>query len=158
MTPMLDRPASLVLTVGSLACAVPLEHVVETMRPLPIEGLSSMPPFVLGLSTIRGAAMPVVDLHALIVGRASTERPSIRRFVSLKLGERRAALAVDTVIGVRELDPSRWEGMPPLLGQMSPSIIEALDALDTRFLLVLRVMRILTDEAWLALAGHEASR
>jgi purine-binding chemotaxis protein CheW len=154
---MLDRPSSLALTAGSLVCAVPLEHVVETMRPLPIEGLSSMPRFVLGLSTIRGVAVPVVDLRALIMARASTERPSMGRFVSLKLGERRAALAVDTVIGVRELDPSRWEGMPPLLGQMDPSIIEALDALDERFLLVLRVTRLLTDEAWRTVADHQAS-
>ncbi|MET3131167.1 chemotaxis signal transduction protein [Oxalobacteraceae bacterium GrIS 1.11] len=42
--------------------ALPLLQVRESMRALPVEALPDMPPFMLGLAVIRGAALPVLDL------------------------------------------------------------------------------------------------
>jgi chemotaxis signal transduction protein len=49
-------------------CAVPAERVPEIMRPLPIEPLSRMPCFVLGLSIIRRSPVPVIDARRLLNG------------------------------------------------------------------------------------------
>ena len=46
--------------------AVPAELAVETMRPLPVEGLPAAPSFVAGVALIRGVPTPVVDLAALV--------------------------------------------------------------------------------------------
>jgi len=62
---------ALVCRVVELVCALPLEAVIETMRPLPIDALGAMPPFVLGVSVIRGAPVVVVDA-GLLVGTRST--------------------------------------------------------------------------------------
>jgi purine-binding chemotaxis protein CheW len=91
------RIPTLMVTAGSKTWAIPSAHVVETMRPLPIAGV---PRFLLGLSVIRGAPVPVVDLEA-VVGLGLTD--TITRFVSLELGDRRIAVAVGAVIGIREL-------------------------------------------------------
>src|SRR5205809_310773 len=56
----------LIVAVRSGACALPLMHVIETMRPLPIEPMACALSFVRGISIIRGAPTPVVDLGALL--------------------------------------------------------------------------------------------
>jgi chemotaxis signal transduction protein len=50
----------LVVMVGTRACAIPLHHVAETLRPLPIQSVAGMPNFVRGVSVIRGTPTPVV--------------------------------------------------------------------------------------------------
>ena len=63
----------LAMRAGDRVCAVPLAHVSEVMRPLPIEPLAGAPPFVPGLAIVRGKATPVVDLTAVLAdGAAST--------------------------------------------------------------------------------------
>ena len=73
----------LVVMVGARACAFPLHHVAETMRPLPIKRVAGTPSFVCGVSVIRGTPTPVVDLKALL--EHCENSPSYGRFVSLKL-------------------------------------------------------------------------
>jgi chemotaxis signal transduction protein len=51
----------LVVMVGARACAFPLHHVAETMRPLPIKHVAGTPGFVCGVSVIHGTPTPVVD-------------------------------------------------------------------------------------------------
>ena len=55
----------LVVMVGARACAFPLHHVAETMRPLPIKHVAGTPGFVCGVSVIRGTPTPVVDQNTL---------------------------------------------------------------------------------------------
>jgi purine-binding chemotaxis protein CheW len=43
---------SLVVRVCARLCVVPLAHVVETMRPLPVERIAGTPSFVRGVSII----------------------------------------------------------------------------------------------------------
>jgi purine-binding chemotaxis protein CheW len=147
-----ERSHGLIVAVGSRACAIPLAHVVETMRPLRLEPIAGMPSFVLGLSVIRGAPTPVVDLAA-VLGGSHAIAPT--RFVVLRLGERVVALAVDRVIGVRELDAMRLQEMPPLLRSASADVIEAIGMLDAQLLVALRATRILADETWNVLEAHE---
>jgi purine-binding chemotaxis protein CheW len=86
--------------------------VVEVMRPLPLEPVIGLPTFILGLSVIRGAPVPVVDLAALTGDRRGS---GTTRFVTLGLGERRVAVAVEEVLGVRALDVETLQELPPLL-------------------------------------------
>ncbi len=81
-------PSDLVLLcrVRSWFCALPVVHVEETMRPLPIGPLAGAPDFVAGLSIIRGRPTPVVDTGALLGAR---DAATPRRLVVLRLGERR---------------------------------------------------------------------
>jgi purine-binding chemotaxis protein CheW len=121
-------------------------HIVETMRPLPIDPIPGMPSFVRGLSVIRDAPVPVVDLaEVLEAGRAGTST----RFVLLKVeGDRRVALAVDRVIGLRQLDTATAEQMPPILRNANAGVIEAVGTLDEKLLLVLRATRVMPDALW----------
>src|SRR5689334_8973004 len=76
----------LVVTTASRVCGLPVGAVSEVMRPLPLMPLAGTAPFVRGLSTIRGEAVPVVDLGALF-GDPGAEPPT--RLVALQVAERR---------------------------------------------------------------------
>lgn len=138
--------AVLLCQVGRLVCALPLEHISETMRPLPIEPLNGMPAFVDGLSVIRGLPVPVVDLARLLGIEGGTRRT---RFVVVKAHERYVALAVELVIGVGK-PPSSEAPLPSLLGEANAEFVAAIGALDDRLLMVLESGLILPAAAWKA--------
>lgn len=144
-------PAIPVLLCGSggRLCALPLSQVGETLRPLPVTPIPDMPPCVLGASILRGEAVPVVALSALL-GAPPTE-PA--RFVSLRLGERYAALAVDKVFGVRALPAAVLDQTPPLFDAGADAQLAGISARDTELLVVLRAARAVPDSVWQALAA-----
>lgn len=134
----------LLCRVGTRLCAVPLEHVVETLRPLRVEPLAGAQDFVLGVAILRGTPVPVVDA-ARLLGAASSN-PA--RFVSLRVGERSIALAVDAVEDVRVLGPAELAELPPLLREARAEVLEALGRLDADLLLVLRSASLVPASVW----------
>jgi purine-binding chemotaxis protein CheW len=154
MTDDFPRPIrALVVGVKGRRCAVPLPPVIEIMRPLPIEPVPAVPSFVQGVSIIRGIPTPVVDLGVLL-GLPSGVGD---RFVTLRLGDRQVALSVDSVVGVCELDASKIQGLPPLLGESSKEVIDTMGTLDEQLLVVLSAGWKLPDEVWLALSAQEVA-
>lgn len=144
---------SLVCRVLTRLCALPLEHVSETMRPLPVEPVAGVPAPVAGVAIIRGAPVPVIDVACVLAGRAS--HPT--RFVTVNVGARRVALAVDKVIGVRTIPTEALNELPPLLRDASTDGVAAIGTLDTQLLVVLRSARLIPEPVWSALAAGGAS-
>jgi purine-binding chemotaxis protein CheW len=133
------RSASwLLCRVGRRLCALPLDTVVENFRPLPIMPLPDAPRFVLGVSIIRGAPVPVVDIGSLF-GEHET---SPQRMVTLRVAGRLVALAVDSVLGVRSLGPESFDELPPLLRDAAGDLVSTIGTLDAELLLFLRTARI----------------
>ena len=124
---------------GQRRCGLPLQHVIETCRPLPIERLGDAPAFVLGLARVRGEVVPVVDLR-LILGDLPEQAAA--RFVSLRISGRRIALAVDDVLGLVQVPAMSLEALPPLMLPGTPAV-ESLAQLDQALLLILRMARLL---------------
>ncbi len=151
---MEDTASAPVLLVRSARSvfAIPIASVVETMRQLPVTPLAGTPPPVAGAAVVRGAPVPVVDLAAL-VGADRAAAPA--RFVLLRLGERRAALAVEGVVGVARIDAAA--AAEPLLSGAAAGAVAALGAtLDGELLVVLSAARIVPEGAWRALGDSEA--
>jgi purine-binding chemotaxis protein CheW len=139
----------LLCRVGSILCALPLEHVIETMRILPLERIAGAPAFVRGLSIIRGAPVPVVDV-ALVVGDEVT--PSLR-LVVIRMAARTVALAVDSVVGITALAPVMFDALPPLLQEAAAGTIGAIGMRDSDFLVVLRSGRLVPEDVLALLDG-----
>ena len=146
----------LIVMAGARACAIPLDRVAEPMRPLPIEPVAGMPGFVRGVSLIRGAPTPVVDLKALL--EKGENSATHGRFVTIKVGERRVAIGVDGVVGLVNLDSAQLAELPPILGDAAAGLIEAIGTRDAQLLVVLRAARSVPDEVWTTLAAAEATR
>ncbi len=140
----------LVVTAGPYRCALPLVDVIETMRPLKVLPLAGLPAFVHGAAVIRGEAIPVVDLARLCGDRQG----EFRRFVVIRgAEERRVALAVESVIGVKNLPQAHLTFVPDLLKKVQQEFLQALSCSDQSLLLVLRKARLVPDEDWEELAG-----
>jgi purine-binding chemotaxis protein CheW len=144
----------LVCRIGTGMCALPVRHVVEIMRPLPIERLSGVAPFVLGVSVIRGLPVPVVDAGQLVHG----ERQAVSRFVTMRVdtSERVVALAVTEVLGLSPLPDTALTGLPPLLGGPRRQEIVAMGVVDAGTLLVLDCARTVPESVWAALSAISA--
>lgn len=147
-----SAPLSLIFRSDSQICALPLCHVVEVLRPVQIRVIPDAPQSVEGLSVIRGEAVPVVDLAMLLGGKSGSRG----RWILVRAGGRRVALSVDSVLGIRELSPSAWSVLPPLVHDAGGAIIDALTVLDEQLLLVLKTGGLVPDAVWESLRHVEA--
>ena len=146
------HPVLLVRSAGT-TCALPLTAVIETMRPLPTTKLAGTPELVAGAAVVRGEAVPVVDLAAIVSGVPAA---APRRFVLLLCGERRAVLAVDAVVGVAQLAPDASARASVLAGA-GGGTVASLGALDGELLVVLRAATIVPEGAWQALQDRQGA-
>lgn len=153
-----ERRHVLLVRARSWTCALPIRDVVETMRALPVRPVAGVPPFVRGVSMIRGALLPVVSLGALLGDDGQHDGQQVgRRFVTVKVGEGRlAALEVNEVLGARHVDVALLDVMPPLLSEAMPDLVERLGALDGQILAVLRAAALVSDTLWSELTAKGA--
>ena len=126
-----------------MTCALPIEHVVETMRPLPVVPMGEMPPFVLGLAVVRGAPVLVIGAARLL----GVESGEPTRFVVVRAGARRAALAVDAVLDVRPFGRAELAALP---GLVRADVVAQIGAADAGLVVVLEAARAVPAEVWAA--------
>jgi purine-binding chemotaxis protein CheW len=148
-----SRPNVLLVRAGARVCALRLADVIETLRPLPVAPLAGTPAFVRGVAVVRGAPIPVIDLDALLGGAAA--RPPTR-FVVVRVGERRAALAVEEVVGIVALGDGGAEPRSPLLEGAAAGALEELRSRDDALVVVLAAARLVGDDVWRAMGAPRA--
>ncbi|MGH9372610.1 MAG: chemotaxis protein CheW [Vicinamibacterales bacterium] len=147
-----SRDQWLLVRAGAQLCALPLEQVNETMRPQPVRPVSGAPHFVRGVAVLRGLPVPVIDAASMIGQTESTSRGS--RFVALKTADRRVALAVDEVIGVRRIDEGALSDLPRLLAAASEQVVSAIGTLDAELLMVLESGKLVPETVWAAIEAE----
>jgi purine-binding chemotaxis protein CheW len=130
----------LLCTAGSHRFALPIADVIETMRALPVETIAGAPPFVRGLSVIRGAAVPVLDTARLFGGAAA----HYERLIAVRTGARTIAFAASAVLAVQSITGSGPDELPPLL--QDADTIGAIARLDEELVFFLRTARALPDD------------
>jgi purine-binding chemotaxis protein CheW len=143
----------LLCRAGAGLCALPLGHVLEIMRPLPIEPVAAPPPGLSGLSLIRGTPVPVLDL-AVLLGESAGP---IGRFITATVEGRRVALAVESVLGVRRIDPALMDELPPLLRDSAGEAVAAIGTLDAELLRVLQTGRLVPEDLFDRPSGEASS-
>jgi purine-binding chemotaxis protein CheW len=148
----------LLCQVDTSYLAIPISHVIEVTRPLPVTRLPDGPSWLSGVTVLRGIATPVIDARKLLgvaaeSGDPSPEPPPFPRWVALRIDDRRVALAVDSVDRAHELSAENSRELPPLLAGTRP--ITALGTLDTKLLMVLEGARLLANDALASMASME---
>jgi purine-binding chemotaxis protein CheW len=141
--------AALVFRAGSMLCALRLDDVIETMRPLGTRPLAGTPAFVRGVSVVRGVPTPVVDVARLLGG----ERAELSRFIAVRTERGPVVFATGAVLGIRITAPVEGSGHPGLLGAAG-RLVAGVGTLDGEPLLLLQSMRVIPDEVWAAAAGE----
>jgi purine-binding chemotaxis protein CheW len=108
---------------------------------------------VLGLAIVRGSPTPVIDAGRLLGSSSS----SPARFISLKLDERAAVLAVDEVLDIRVLPKGVLVDTPKLLREAGQHLVSVIGALDAKLLVVLEAARLVPDSVWSSIGLEKAS-
>lgn len=135
---------ALIFRAGPLHCALPLAEVIETMRPLRTRPLAGTPPYVRGLTILRGAPAPVIDMTRLLTG---VEAP-VDRYVAVRVGRGPVACATGEVLGVRDIEVEPPEGPAALFTGVSKALIAAVGTIGTEPLLLLHGIAAVPDEVW----------
>lgn len=147
---MTESGTNAVLLVRSahISFALPLDQVIETMRPLPVQPLSDMPESVRGVSVIRGESVPVIDVACLLGGES--REPT--RYITVRAGGRTVAFAVDGSVSLATFLPADWGELPPLLREMRTEIIQRIGVVDRELSILLSTLRVVPDAVWAKLA------
>ena len=140
---------ALVFRAGPLLCALRLDEVLETMRPLETLPLAGTPAFVLGISVLRGVPTPVLDVSRLLGGGPGKPQ----RYITVRTERGAVAMAAGEVIGIRPVYPELAGGHPALLGGASGRLVAGVDTVGAEPLLLLQSMRAVPDEVWEAAAA-----
>lgn len=151
---------SLLFRAGPLLCAMPLSDVVETMRPLPTRRPADCPPYLRGISIVRGVPVPVVTAAALLAAgdrggvdhEAAPDGADTVRFITVRSRRGVAAVATGAVVGVWEAPtgtaPDGTGRRPPDAGPVT-----AVTVRDGEPLLLVRGASLVPDAAWAVLEG-----
>jgi purine-binding chemotaxis protein CheW len=143
----------LLCRAGAVVCLLPIEQVVEIMRLLPIERIAGASEHVLGLSVIRGAPVPVVDLGLVVADRPAP----CTRLVTVRTATGTVALAVEAVLGVTAIADA-FNQLPPLLRDAAADTVSAIGARDSELILFLRTGRLVPEEVLARLEAGGAQR
>jgi purine-binding chemotaxis protein CheW len=138
-----DVVSALLFRVQSRLYALPVKHVVETMRPLPIERVADAPPAIKGLALIRGVPTPVVSLASLL-----EEDTEFTRFITITTGQGAVALTASSVLGIHPIAASSLHDLPPLLKGANGDAVSAIGTADAELLTVLNATRLVPDDFW----------
>lgn len=140
---------ALVFRAGPLLCALRLDEVLETMRPMETLPLAGTPAFVLGISVLRGVPTPVIDVSRLLGGGQGGPQ----RYVTVRTERGPVALATGEVLGIRAVNADAPGGHPALLGGPSSRLVAGVGTVGAEPLLLLQSMRAVPDEVWEAAAA-----
>ncbi|WP_413795334.1 MULTISPECIES: chemotaxis protein CheW [unclassified Pseudomonas] len=144
----------LTFSVGQEMFAVGTPCVREIVEYGPITPLPMAPPKVRGITNLRGAAIPVLDLGLCFGGAQTLENPRTC-IVMLEIhgssGVGLVGIIVDAVSEVLEIPTEQIEPAPALQGRLSPEFVVGVGKLSDRFVLLLDIEHLLSRNDWSAL-------
>ncbi|WP_305788911.1 chemotaxis protein CheW [Symbioplanes lichenis] len=141
--------SALVFRAGTLLCALRLDEVIETMRPLATHPLAGTPPYVSGICIMRGLPTLVVDVARLLGGGTA----DVTRFVAVRSERGPVAFATGEISGVRAVAADPQARHEALLGDAPARLVAAVGTIDAEPVLLLQSMRLVPDEVWAAAAA-----
>lgn len=137
--------------------AIEVSQIQEVLEYQTITRVPNTPPFMRGVTNVRGGVVPVVDLRekfGLEVSESTIDTCIIVLEVSLADEVITIGTIADTVDAVLELPPEQIEPAPKIGTRLNTQFLEGIGKHEERFLLLLNVDTIFTAEDVIQAAGH----
>jgi len=107
----------LAFQLGSEEYVVPVDLVGEVLTPREVTAVPHVPSYILGVCSLRGTVLPIIDLNRRL-GLAESVRDEKSRIIVVAFGtDDRVGLFVDRVRGVVRLLPSSVRPAPETVDQ-----------------------------------------
>jgi purine-binding chemotaxis protein CheW len=132
----------LAFQLGSEEYALDISRISEIIKPREYTDIPRVPEFVLGLISLRGVVVPVIDLRLRFkLGSASISPSS--RVVVCREGEMVAGLLVDSIKQVIKLSADKIEPPPAVLSGVDRSLLEGVGRYQGRMIILLDLVSVL---------------
>jgi purine-binding chemotaxis protein CheW len=123
--------------------AVDVRQVREILINTPVSHVLEAPDFVEGVIKLRGRIVPVIDL------RKRLRLPAIRKsrescIIVVRFNQKTAGFLVDSASEILNIPSDKIEAPTEMVGGIHTDFIRGLVYLDTRFLVILDLDRVLT--------------
>jgi purine-binding chemotaxis protein CheW len=121
---------------------VSLLEIREIIKTRPVTEVPRMPAFVVGVISLRGTIIPVLDLR-LRLGLAVGESSGRSRIIIAKKGEGMCGLLVDEVFQVLGLSGSEIEKAPQVLEGIDREFVRGIGRHGERMLIILDLDKVM---------------
>ena len=149
----------LTFSVGQEMFAIGILQIREILEYGNLTTVPMMPSFVRGVINLRGHVVPVIDLAARF-GRAASAISRRSCIVIVEIGEggeqQQLGLLVDSVSEVLEIPESEIEPPPAFGAKIRADFINGMGKVNERFVILLRVAKVLAVEELAQLAAVAA--
>jgi len=125
--------------------AAPIQFIRETVKLRPITRVFQTPDFVVGLCSLRGEILAVLDL-ALLLGLSPTPLDFDTHILIVEVGGKRAGVLADRLSEVRDIDPGAISPTPPTIAPDVAAILRGVVALADVPLGVVDLERVFESE------------
>jgi purine-binding chemotaxis protein CheW len=146
----------LTFALGGESYAIGILAIKEIIEYEPLTVVPMMPEHVRGVINLRGAVVPVIDLHVRF-GRpcaAATSRTCIVIVETFAHGEKQdIGVVVDAVNAVISIPDAAIEAPPALGGRARSPFIRGLGKINERFVILLDLDQVLSEQEALELAS-----
>ncbi|NMC54272.1 MAG: chemotaxis protein CheW [Chloroflexi bacterium] len=124
-----------------------VESIIKLQR---ITSVPQAPDFVEGITNLRGAILPVVNLERRF-GLPAQPQTAETRIVVASMGSLKIGMIVASVSEVLNVEDSLIEPPPPIATSINTEFITGVAKIDSRLIILLDLGRVLTsDEQTLA--------
>jgi purine-binding chemotaxis protein CheW len=134
----------IVLTVAGAEYALPVSAILQMESFAGATNVPGAPPYLVGVVTVRGRVVPVVDLR-LRFGLPPAENTLDTRIAVTQLADRVVALRVDSAREVLKLDDDKHEPAPRVMVERAQGFVQATHSLGSRLLLLLDLPKVLGE-------------
>ena len=133
----------LAFRLGSEEYGIDILKVQEIREFEPATKLANVPHFILGLSNLRGAIVPIVDMR-IKFGLARVDYDSLTVTIILNIRGRVVGMVVDAVSDVTTLTPEQIRPAPEMGTLMDTEKLLGLGTLEDRTLILVDIEKLMT--------------
>ena len=135
----------LTFSLGNEEYALDIEQIREIIKPREITDIPRVPPFVLGIVSLRGIIVPIYDLkQRLKLGRVEVAAES--RIIVCQEEERIVGLLVDRITQVVRLQDRNLEPPPNVLSGIDRDFVSGVGRFQGRMMILLHLASVLNAE------------
>ncbi len=140
---------------------VDIAAVESIIKMQPITAVPQAPPFVEGITNLRGSVLPVMDLRkrfALGIGGSNAEiAHDEKRIVVVSMDGMKIGMIVDAVSEVLRVQDEAIEPPPPMVTTINSAFITGIAKVGERLIILLDLAKVLTLSEKEQVVGLEAT-
>jgi len=139
------RQRWLAFALGSERYAVNIDYVNEIIKPREITQIPRVPAFLLGIISLRGIIVPIIDLRRRL-DLGTVEFDEQTRILVCEEDDRIAGLLVDSITQVVHLTEDEIEPPPAILTGVNRDLVEGVGRIRGQMVILLDLPKVLDME------------